>query len=184
MLHENFYCGDKSKRCIYKDEGKVIDNLCQKIFPQRYSNKTSEWIKMDWFLIIFFWSRAILFLQILELQRTFDKNFQSDGDVSQLIHSNFKCQGIILALKISHVYKYKKSMQWIDISLNDVPVIESKYELDDICLEIHHTVKIMAFKHLTSFAVFPTSSFIILLQDFMGNEYSQRIQLLFKIYAA
>ena len=66
----------------------------------------------------------------------------------------------------------------------EFPVIESKYELDDICLEIHHTVKIMAFKHLTSFAVFPTSSFIILLQDFMGNEYSQRIQLLFKIYAA
>ena len=63
-------------------------------------------------------------------------------------------------------------------------MIESKYKFDDMYFEIHHTVKIMAFKHLTSFAVLPTSYFIILLQDFMGNEYSQRIQLLFKIYEA
>ena len=79
--------------------------ICVRKYSHNVIQMRLQWIKIDWFLIIFFWSWAILFSWILQLQRTFDKNFKGDGDVSQLIHSNFKCQGVILAQKISNVYE-------------------------------------------------------------------------------
>ena len=123
QLLENFFkikpisSSQKDSQCYTKDFIAVTtlsavstkmkeksSTICVRKYSHNVIQIRLQWIKIDWFLIIFFWSRAILFVRILQLQRTFDKNFLGDGDVSQLIHSNFKCQGIIPAQTFCHVY--------------------------------------------------------------------------------